>query len=121
MDSASLRRSQIQTKRSHAHAPQRVAARAFSFDCRSVLLPTQYPRASSGLCIVFSMPEDEKETSVLGKRSRHGQENLKAGDTDLSQVPAKEDDADDDDDVGPMPMPAEASGNGAAKKKRKGS
>ena len=67
------------------------------------------------------MSEDEKDTSVLGKRSRQGQENLKAGDTDISQVPAKEDDADDDDDVGPMPMPAEASGNGAAKKKRKGS
>ena len=51
------------------------------------------------------MSEEENENTVLGKRSRSGQENPKAGDMELSQEPAREDDEDDDDDVGPMPMP----------------
>ena len=66
------------------------------------------------------MSEDEKDGTVLGKRSRSGQEEPKAEDTDPSLVPGKEEDEDDDDDVGPMPMPAEVSSNGAMKKKRKG-
>lgn len=65
------------------------------------------------------MSEDEKDGTVLGKRTRGGQEDLKAVDEGPSRVPQENED-DDDDDVGPMPMPAEASANGAAKKKRKG-
>ncbi|KAI0729627.1 hypothetical protein C8Q72DRAFT_305106 [Fomitopsis betulina] len=64
------------------------------------------------------MSEDEKDGTVLGKRTRGGQEDLKAVDEGPSRVPQENED-DDDDDVGPMPMPAEASANGAAKKKRK--
>ena len=103
------------------HAPQRVALRAFSFDCKSVLLLTSSRVHPPACDFAFNMSEEENENTVLGKRSRSGQENPKAGDMELSQEPAREDDEDDDDDVGPMPMPAEASSNGAVKKKRKGS
>ncbi|EMD39875.1 hypothetical protein CERSUDRAFT_112125 [Gelatoporia subvermispora B] len=72
------------------------------------------------------MSDAEQDTSVLGKRTRNG-DNMQEN-TDRDQAQAEETVAsvqqadgedDDDDDIGPMPMPVDAPGNGAAKKKRK--
>ncbi|OSX59926.1 hypothetical protein POSPLADRAFT_1149201 [Postia placenta MAD-698-R-SB12] len=67
------------------------------------------------------MSDTEHDTSVLGKRTRNGDnapedDEMKTEDT-AATIPVDED---DEDDVGPMPAPAESSGNGVAKKKRKG-
>lgn len=67
------------------------------------------------------MSDTEHDTSVLGKRTRNGDnapedDEMKTEDT-AATIPVDED---DDDDVGPMPAPAESNGNGVAKKKRKG-
>ena len=66
------------------------------------------------------MSDSERDASVLGKRSRNGEEaeNGKMDTVEDHQEPMDADD-DDDDDVGPMPMPAGAGGQ-VAKKKRKG-
>lgn len=67
-----------------------------------------------------TMSDSENDASVLGKRSRNGQE---AEEHSAKEVEAQPDpmDAEDDseDDVGPMPMPVDAAGP-VAKKKRKG-
>lgn len=59
----------------------------------------------------------ETDTSVLGKRVRNNQEELKNDHQVASNMSATFDD-NDDDDLGPMPMPAGA--EGVSKKKRKG-
>ncbi|KZT09132.1 peptidyl-prolyl cis-trans isomerase [Laetiporus sulphureus 93-53] len=69
------------------------------------------------------MSDEERESPVLGKRSRNGGENaqeqlVKQEDVEPQHAQAKAEE-ESDDDVGPMPMPAEGNGNGAAKKKRK--
>ncbi|KAJ3934869.1 MAG: peptidyl-prolyl cis-trans isomerase [Lentinula lateritia] len=58
----------------------------------------------------------ETDTSVLGKRVRNNQEELKNDHQVASNMSATFDD-NDDDDLGPMPMPAGA--EGVSKKKRK--
>ncbi|PIL22477.1 hypothetical protein GSI_15165 [Ganoderma sinense ZZ0214-1] len=66
------------------------------------------------------MSDSENDATVLGKRSRRGQnveENRMAEDTNMSREQMDADD-DDDEDVGPMPMPAGADGH-VVKKKRK--
>ncbi|KAI0769008.1 peptidyl-prolyl cis-trans isomerase [Trametes elegans] len=70
------------------------------------------------------MSDNETDASVLGKRSRNGQDSeeqqVKAEDIEGQRdhpMDAENDD-DDDDDVGPMPMPADAEHH-VAKKKRK--
>lgn len=65
------------------------------------------------------MSESEADTSVLGKRARHG-EDSEMGEAKAEGSRTDAVDEDSDDDVGPMPMPAEVSKNGGAKKKRKG-
>ena len=57
------------------------------------------------------------EETVLGKRTRNGQD---AEDEQKPMSPQDEEMDDSDDDVGPMPLPEGAGGNGAVKKKRKG-
>ncbi|KAI0823930.1 peptidyl-prolyl cis-trans isomerase [Trametes gibbosa] len=66
------------------------------------------------------MSDSENDASVLGKRSRNGQdaeEHPDKHETEERHVPMDADD-DDDEDVGPMPMPVDAEGP-VAKKKRK--
>ncbi|KAI8994143.1 hypothetical protein BD414DRAFT_274653 [Trametes punicea] len=67
------------------------------------------------------MSDNENDASVLGKRSRNGQDNaeqnVKTEDVEERPDQAMAED-DDDDDVGPLPMPASAEGH-VAKKKRK--
>ncbi len=73
-----------------------------------------------------AMSDSENDATVLGKRSRHGQDrdgmaedtSDKSKSREQMDVDDDEDD-DDDDDVGPMPMPAGADGH-VVKKKRKG-
>lgn len=64
------------------------------------------------------MSDSEQDVTILGKRPRAGDPEIKDEDMQDSKpvVPVDEED-DDDDDVGPMPMPA---GDGGVKKKRKG-
>lgn len=60
------------------------------------------------------MSDSEQDASVLGKRSREG-ENGEAVPVEAQESEIQED---SDEDVGPMPMPAGA--EGVMKKKRKG-
>ncbi len=64
------------------------------------------------------MSDSEYDASVLGKRSRNG-EDFVDDTAEIERHDRMEADDDDDDDVGPMPMPAEAEVH-AVKKKRKG-
>ncbi len=75
----------------------------------------------SALIQPFCMSDTEQDTSVLGKRSRNGQEVEvgQAEDAERHDPNAMDAEDDDDEDVGPMPMPAEQEGH-LAKKKRKG-
>ena len=66
------------------------------------------------------MSNAEQNASVLGKRTRNGNDSLNDEVAENAPVVNQEEEDDDEDDVGPMPMPAEAAANGAAKKKRKG-
>jgi peptidylprolyl isomerase domain and WD repeat-containing protein 1 len=66
------------------------------------------------------MSESEQDASILGKRTRNGNDHLDEGVPDSAPPTNQEDEDDDDDGVGPMPMPAEAPVNGGSKKKRKG-
>lgn len=83
------------------------------FQARQLLLATA----------TFAMSDSENDASVLGKRTRNGEDlenGGKAEDVERpDQMDADDDDDDDDDDIGPMPMPASAEGH-VAKKKRKG-
>lgn len=67
------------------------------------------------------MSDSESDATVLGKRSRNGEEpeNGRVEDVEEQRDQMDTGDDDDDDDVGPMPMPAGAEGR-VAKKKRKG-
>lgn len=66
------------------------------------------------------MSDSENDASVLGKRSRNGQEAEEHSAKEVQAQPDPMDAEDDsDDDVGPMPMPVDAAGP-VAKKKRKG-
>lgn len=66
------------------------------------------------------MSDSENDASVLGKRSRNGQEGEEHNTKEVEAQPHPMDAEDDsDDDVGPMPMPVDAAGP-VAKKKRKG-
>lgn len=71
------------------------------------------------------MSDNENDASVLGKRSRNGQDAEDREDPQVKTEDVEErpdqamDEDDDDDDVGPMPMPADAEVH-VAKKKRKG-
>lgn len=67
------------------------------------------------------MSDNENDASVLGKRTRNGEDTeMKAEEVEERRDQAMDaDDDDDDDDVGPMPMPAGAETH-VAKKKRKG-
>ncbi|KAI0699305.1 hypothetical protein C8T65DRAFT_581357 [Cerioporus squamosus] len=66
------------------------------------------------------MSDTERDGSVLGKRSRNGQEteNGQAEDAERLDPNAMDAEDDDEDDVGPMPMPAGQEGR-LVKKKRK--
>ena len=64
------------------------------------------------------MSDSEREASVLGKRTRNG-EDSKPEEAEARPDAAMDEDEDSDDDVGPMPMPAAADGH-IVKKKRKG-
>ncbi|OSD07269.1 peptidyl-prolyl cis-trans isomerase [Trametes coccinea BRFM310] len=70
------------------------------------------------------MSDNENDASVLGKRSRNGQDAEDREDPQVKTEDVEErpdqamDEDDDDDDVGPMPMPADAEVH-VAKKKRK--
>lgn len=60
------------------------------------------------------MSDSEHDASVLGKRTRNGEDSESVP----PKAPGHEMEDDSDEDVGPMPMPAGA--EGATKKKRKG-
>ena len=60
------------------------------------------------------MSDSEQDASVLGKRTRNGEDSEQPP----PEAPGHEMEDDSDEDVGPMPMPAGA--EGVTKKKRKG-
>jgi peptidylprolyl isomerase domain and WD repeat-containing protein 1 len=69
------------------------------------------------------MSDSEQDTSVLGKRLRHGDNNTFEGPEDQNTedrpVPQDQTMDDSDDDVGPMPL-SDNGANGGMQKRRKG-
>ncbi|CAL1712579.1 unnamed protein product [Somion occarium] len=63
------------------------------------------------------MSDSDQDASVLGKRARNGEQDVKPEAKDVNIK--KEGHDESDDDVGPMPMPAGPGENGSIKKKRK--